>query len=691
MKRHLLYISLLLTSFCSLGQDLSSAINKSQKLFEEKQYSEATPILQKAIENHTEDSSENLVEAILLLARIHMHSWQQKEAFGLYNKAWKISQNIDNDSLLIESGFNYMTMLSLNHKTDSVSIISRQLLALDNLDYKTISNLNLNLANYHEVNESVDSAIFYGTIATQIDSIHQDSSSIPFSFYDLGNYYITNFEYEKGISKILYGLDFVRGERDVHKKNSIELGLCDIYYKIGNIPKAQELATQALNSAIKHGHQISQCYAYNVLGNCAAYMDDYEKALIYYQKSDSTNQSKSKNLFRSVRAKTSIITQKMNLGITIDETEINKIVELCKGKESNLLKNKLDFLLLRTSNYSQDKFDSEYERLLKESGASENIHLKRSLLKIKKQYLYNQKKYKESISIGNEINKINKDVTLKNNKYIIQDLEAKHRKKEQNIQISYLDQQNTDKGVILEEQRKKIIFGSIALGLIALLSFFLFRLYHQVKSQKEIITKALSEKDLLLREIHHRVKNNLQLVSSLLTMQGRSINDETAIQAINEGKSRVRSMAIIHQDLYNKENLTGISVKSYIEKLTQELFSTYRIDDNKIDLQMKVEDIELDVDTIVPLGLIINELITNSLKYAWPNDIEGTLLIELKKTESQIVLTVKDDGIGYDPTTVREGSFGATLISALTLQLEGECTVSTDNGSTVVISIDLDE
>lgn len=104
--------------------------------------------------------------------------------------------------------------------------------------------------------------------------------------------------------------------------------------------------------------------------------------------------------------------------------------------------------------------------------------------------------------------------------------------------------------------------------------------------------------------------------------------------------------------------------------------------------RMDIDDIEIDIDTIVPLGLIINELITNSLKYAWPNNNEGTLHIELKKTESQIVLTVKDDGIGYDPTSVRKDSFGATLISALTLQLERECTVNTDNGSMIVITLD---
>jgi len=209
----------------------------------------------------------------------------------------------------------------------------------------------------------------------------------------------------------------------------------------------------------------------------------------------------------------------------------------------------------------------------------------------------------------------------------------------------------------------------------------------KIAKQNETIGKALTEKDLLLREIHHRVKNNLQLVSSLLTLQGRSINDETALQAINEGKSRVRSMALIHQDLYNKENLTGIGVKDYIEKLTQELFSTYRIDKDKISLEMQVENMILDVDTLVPLGLIINELITNSLKYAWSEGQLGMLSVSLSKLNDALVLEVQDDGVGYDHTKVSDSSFGSTLVAALAEQLEAKVSIVSNNGTSVKLVI----
>lgn len=270
-------------------------------------------------------------------------------------------------------------------------------------------------------------------------------------------------------------------------------------------------------------------------------------------------------------------------------------------------------------------------------------------------------------------------ITIESNKKV-NEIKTRYETEKKETLISHLETTNS-------KQRQSIFVGSILLGLISLLTFFIFRFYRRIKGQKSIISKSLKEKDILLREIHHRVKNNLQLISSLLTLQGRSINDETVIQAINESKSRVRSMALIHQDLYNKENLTSVGVKEYLEKLTLELFQTYKISDDRVQLKLEIEDIDLDVDTLVPLGLIINELITNCLKYAFPNDNEGVLTVSLKKSNIQLLLTITDNGIGYDPSKNRKSSFGSTLLSALTAQLNGEMTIVNNNGTIVELVI----
>lgn len=269
-------------------------------------------------------------------------------------------------------------------------------------------------------------------------------------------------------------------------------------------------------------------------------------------------------------------------------------------------------------------------------------------------------------------------ITIESNKSI-NELKAKYESEKKEIQIQNLELVNS-------QQYKMLIGGGLALGLISVLTFFLYRLYQRVNEQKTLISKALKEKDILLREIHHRVKNNLQLVSSLLTLQGRSIDDSAAQQAINEGKNRVRSMALIHQDLYNKENLMGIGVKQYLEKLTIELFQTYRIDQDRIKLFKEIQNIELDVDTMVPLGLIINELITNSLKYAFSEDKTGMISVKLQEVDSKLQLSIKDNGIGYSQSNVRENSFGSTLISALTEQLGGEMVINSDDGTETIIT-----
>lgn len=269
----------------------------------------------------------------------------------------------------------------------------------------------------------------------------------------------------------------------------------------------------------------------------------------------------------------------------------------------------------------------------------------------------------------------------------IAQLESLHKRKEQKQRIASLENEDEMKSKVLVNQRRTLFVASGALALITLLCLFLYRLYRKVNQQREVITKALGEKDLLLREIHHRVKNNLQMVSSLLTMQGRAIDDEIVKKAIDDGKNRVRSMSLIHQDLYNQENLTEINVRSYIDKLANELFHTYEVEGQDLSLQLDIEEIDLDVDIMIPLGLILNELVTNSLKYAFPNGNNGVLKVMLKQSDGTIELQVSDDGVGYRQDEIREDAFGSILVSSLTEQLEGTLNINTHRGTKTTIVI----
>ncbi len=239
------------------------------------------------------------------------------------------------------------------------------------------------------------------------------------------------------------------------------------------------------------------------------------------------------------------------------------------------------------------------------------------------------------------------------------------------------------------QQQKKLTNWTL-IGLLSMifLSFILFRSYKIIKAQKETISISLSEKDTLLKEIHHRVKNNLQVISSLLNLQTKSTDDEIAKSALKEGQSRVHSMSLIHQNLYKKDNLIGIEMNDYLKSLCRNLFDTYNINSDRILLILEIDDLNLDVDTVVPLGLIINELITNSLKYAFPDEHSGEISISLKKDSGMLILKVRDTGIGLNPMEVKAGnSFGYSLINAFVKKLKAEMSLISENGTTVIISL----
>lgn len=245
-----------------------------------------------------------------------------------------------------------------------------------------------------------------------------------------------------------------------------------------------------------------------------------------------------------------------------------------------------------------------------------------------------------------------------------------------------------------ELQNKALAGGAL---LLLLAGVFAFRAYHTKKrsserlaEQKAVIEQALSEKELLLREIHHRVKNNLQVVSSLLSLQSRKISDEKALEAVTASRNRVKSMALIHQNLYKEDDLTGIDIADYIDKLANSLMSSYKVDEDKIEVKTDIQSMSLDVDTTIPLGLILNELITNALKYAFPEGRSGTVAIDLKEKEDILELEVRDNGIGYDPNAERgeeSSSFGFNMIDAFCKKLKAEWEVRNDNGTVVSMRI----
>ncbi len=208
---------------------------------------------------------------------------------------------------------------------------------------------------------------------------------------------------------------------------------------------------------------------------------------------------------------------------------------------------------------------------------------------------------------------------------------------------------------------------------------------HKLLLQKEKIETSLIEKELLLGEIHHRVRNNLQIVISLLKMQAERTNNKKIINILEGSQNRIKSMALVHEKLYQNENYADINISEYLKTLTNRLILTYVTKPDKISLELEISDISCTIDTAIPCGLIINELVSNSLKYAFPQEKDGQIKIAVHSiNENLFGLEVSDNGIGIpkDIDFRNAKTMGLYLVKMLTeYQLDGEIELNRTNGT----------
>ncbi|NIR25425.1 MAG: PAS domain S-box protein, partial [Gammaproteobacteria bacterium] len=214
-----------------------------------------------------------------------------------------------------------------------------------------------------------------------------------------------------------------------------------------------------------------------------------------------------------------------------------------------------------------------------------------------------------------------------------------------------------------------------------------FDITDKVEADAEI-KRSLREKEVLLREIHHRVKNNMAVVSSLMSLQARFVDDKRYTDMFREGQNRIRAMALVHEQLYRTEDFGSINVRAYVDSLVRNVQSAHTMDVN-VPVRTDVDSIHLEIDNLVPLGLIMNELLSNAFKYAFTGIEKPDLSLQLKKTgDHNIILTISDNGNGlpegFDINTSK--GLGLQLVSMLTTQIRGRLEVSSDKGATFRIT-----
>ncbi len=243
----------------------------------------------------------------------------------------------------------------------------------------------------------------------------------------------------------------------------------------------------------------------------------------------------------------------------------------------------------------------------------------------------------------------------------------------------------------LNQQRDRQI---AALVTIVLLFVFLGGLYRIIRIKKKtnaLLQKQNAEKEFLLKEIHHRVKNNLEIVSGLLALQSAQLSDANAILAMREGQNRIQAMSMIHQRLYQGKNLAAIEMKEYFLDLGQHVLDSFGTE-KRVTIECAMNKLELDIDTAVPLGLIVNELLTNAMKHAFPENRMGNIKIDLQQAdESTLQLYVSDDGIGAKNKSCHNVGFGTQLIKLLVQQLNGRMKSDFNRGTHIYFEFKTDK
>jgi two-component system, sensor histidine kinase PdtaS len=494
---------------------------------------------------------------------------------------------------------------------------------------------------------------------------------------------IGNVSRQRGNNEVAFesfqnALKAVEGKEDFMSQSfegSIIANLASIYFSMGDNDKAEQYSLRGLEHAKSIKDTAQMEYSYVGLALIYNKTKEYEKALEYHQLASQLMERENSDPYLRDYNKINLARLFENQG---------KMVEALSLYDEMLLGTNPDVDIRTTSlkNAGQILFELgdftkviDYaERLMSLANETQTLPSAVDATQLLYQSYQATEDYKTANEYLNLYVVLNDSLINEKSAKALVELEAKYESEKKAQEITELkleNQQSVNQRNIYLFVTLIVIVGAIFLGVL---------IRSKTKSNK-LISKSLKDKELLLKEIHHRVKNNLQIISSLLSLQSRYIEDKGAKDAVNEGQNRVKSMALIHQKLYQNENLAGVDALDYIENLTSTLRSSYGIEAERVSVTYDIENLNIDVDTIIPIGLILNELISNSFKHAFPNDKEGNISIWLKRANNQLELKVCDNGVGSKKDISKSDSFGIRMIRSLAMKLEATVDFNFDNGT----------
>lgn len=528
--------------------------------------------------------------------------------------------------------------------------------------------------------------------------------------------------------------------------------LSEFYQDLGSFSKALMYAIEARNELEKTGDRLHLYQAYHALGNIYQALGDSENSIKYYDKFLTSVPNQTKWIFHVAR---SLMNEHVKIGKTVHglksfraflaenpprEAGQKQYVAatfgdayLALGQFRRAEQYYKDMLRINEEQLASNRFALDV--IIKIVGAETYLTMARfytirkafyqahhfsSKALIAQNLTPNQERearmllFKADSATGKYISSIHhfqRYIFLKDSienastkqEFAFLKLQFQNAQKENDIRMLRQQTLLKDRQLLLAVRTKKFTYFGIA-GLVLLLAVIVNRyrikqlknsqLEHQkrvIDEKNESLLELVSEKEWLLKEIHHRVKNNLQMVVSLLNSQSSFLKDPAAMNAITNSKLRIQAVSMLHQRLYQTTDMVSVSMPAYIHELVQDLESSLNVD-KLILFNLDVDDIELEMSQAVPVGLILNEAITNALKYAFPDRQEGEVNVIFSKIfEDKLLLSISDNGIGLPEgfDSVNTSSFGLRLIRGLSGDLAGDFNLINDNGTALMIEFDL--
>lgn len=519
-----------------------------------------------------------------------------------------------------------------------------------------------NIGVIHKIWGDYNKAISYYQLAMKTYEELNDSILIAKLLNNIGCIYFSyKIDYKKALDYYVNALKIYTQYKDSITIADICSNIGIVYSEINENKKALEYFTQSYIIYKSIGDRNGIANSYSQLGEIQIILGDFKKALKYFKKAQ--------GLYKDIGEQSNFLYSYVQIaGIYKKMGKFNKALDY----HNRYLK------YAESQNFKSD--------ILEQYKAISNIYEALGNYNKAIEYYKKYSLYKDS---------------LVKEKYIIQiaELETIYKTEKKENEIIQLEKEKLKHEAEIRRQKLlKILAFTISIMFFLLTSTILLSFLQKRKSNKilasknyeineknMLLKKSIIEKETFLKEVHHRVKNNLQIISSLLSLQTRYINDLRISEEILEGKNRVKSMALIHETLYSYNNLTSVNFKPYIIKLIRYIASTYKISGKVIKSNIDIDDINLDINIAIPLGLIVNELISNIYKYAFTYHKKGEIVVTLNRIDTErILLRIRDNGIGFskdiDLNNIK--TLGLRLVKRLIYQIDAEFTISTKKGTT---------